>query len=229
MKYVIANYKMNGDVNFFKNVNKTIINKDKDTKVILCPPFVYLQNLKMKKDIALGCQDIACQIDGKSTGQISPNMLKELGVKYVIIGHSERRVFESDEMINKKIKLALKYDLIPIVCVGESERADAKKFVTNQVKSALKDIDNNSKIILAYEPLWAIGSGVVPTNKDIDAIIKAIKCTAGKLGFDLPVLYGGSVSDKNINELKSSLADGFLVGSACLNKEKFNTIINGAN
>lgn len=227
MKFVVANYKMNGDIKFFKNISKTIINKDKDAKVILCPPFIYLPSIKLKKSIGLGCQDICCQVDGKSTGQISPNMIKEFGVKYAIIGHSERRVFESDEMINQKIKIALNNEITPIVCVGESDRSIAKKFVVAQVKSALKGIDNKSNIILAYEPIWAIGSGVVPTNKDIDSIIKSIKNCAKKLGFDLPVLYGGSVNEKNIDELNSTLADGFLVGSACLNKDKFNSIING--
>ena len=175
---VVANFKMNGNKNFFLKLNETYEKlKIKGTNEVLCPPFVYLSNLNIKnKNVCLGAQDISIVGNNKSTGQIGAYMLKEFNVKYCIIGHSERRAIgETGEMIAKKVKSACENKIIPIICVGEATKQDKSSAVKNQVKSALKYLQPGSKIIFAYEPVWAIGSGQVPTIKHINNKIKTIK------------------------------------------------------
>ena len=224
----VANYKMNGDKNFYQKVNK-ICNKGKfkDT-IILCPPFVYMPFFKIKnKNINLGSQDIASCQNKQSTGQISAQMLNEFGVKYSIIGHSERRAIgETDEIVSKKVKYAQENNITPIVCVGEESKNEKLSVVVSQVEKALSLVENNN-IIFAYEPIWAIGSGEIPTISKINKALKLIKDTAKKQGFEVKVLYGGSVNLSNNKELKTSIADGFLMGGVSLKLDDFMEIVKG--
>ncbi len=233
-KLVVANYKMNGNVDFFRSVNVLNKLKVRDTKIVLCPPFLYLPFIKIKnKAISLGVQNLSETINHKSTGEISPIMVKEFKVKYAIIGHSERRAIgETDEMIANKVVNALNHDITPIICVGENNANEGLNVVKSQVKVVLKAIDKNKidksrEIIFAYEPVWSIGTGKLPTVKDIDKAIKLIKTTAKTL--NLKVLYGGSVSGDNYSELMPSMADGFLLGGVSLKLDEFKKIVLGVD
>ncbi len=227
-KLLVANYKMNGNKNFYQKVSKTINKlKLKDT-VILCPPFVYMPFLKIKnKNVFVGAQDICLQENTKSTGQTSGKMLKEFGAKYVIVGHSERReIGETDAVVAQKVAVAQNNDLIPIVCVGEKTKTAKLDILVEQVKIALS-MAKNGNVVFAYEPVWAIGSGIQPTVEKINKALKIIKNTAQDLGFDLKVLYGGSVNGNNINEVSKSLADGFLMGGVSNKLDEFVSILKG--
>ena len=224
----VANYKMNGNKEFYLKVNK-IFNKLKvrDT-IVLCPPFVYMPFFKIKnKNVSLGSQDISQIENKKSTGQISGKMLNEFGVKYCLIGHSERReIGESDHMVALKVKYAQEHNLIPIVCVGEKTKTAKLDVVTEQVNLALSGAINK-EVIFAYEPVWAIGTGEQPTVKKIDKVLNLIKLTAKEQGFNVKVLYGGSVNLSNYSEVKKSKADGFLMGGVSLKINEFIKIIKG--
>ena len=230
-KLIVANYKMNGNKKFYVSAFKKLNNtKVKDTKIVLCPPFVYLDAFKIKnKNISLGAQDVSMFINNKSTGQISPLMLKEFNVSYAIVGHSEQRELGlTNEQVANKAKLCINNGITPIVCVGEINKKSDVNFVVEQVKSALSLIEAGD-VIFAYEPLWAIGSGLVPTVDHINKASKIIKDTCNSLGFVPVVLYGGSVDDNNFKELIKSNIDGFLVGGASLNTDKFINLIRGVD
>lgn len=230
MFLLVANYKMNGDKKFFLSANEKLNNlRAKGAKLVLCPPFCYLADLNLKT-AKLGCQDISAEGEGKSTGQISAKMLKDFGVEYAIVGHSERRAMgETDMFVAKKVKAATNSKIIPIVCVGESEKNEKQSNIKNQVKIALSLADKNAEIVFAYEPVWAIGTGDTPTVKHIDRAIKIVKDECAKHGFNCKVLYGGSVNEKNFREFLSSSADGFLLGGVSLKIDKFIEIAKGVN
>ena len=226
----VANYKMNGDKNFYQKDNKIFnIGKFKDT-IVLCPPFVYLHTCKIKnKNISLGVQDISLCVNNKSTGQISPLMLKEFNVKYAIVGHSEQRVLGlTDEQISNKVKMCVDNDIIPIVCVGELTKKSLINSFVNQIESALSLI-KDGEVIFAYEPVWAIGTGETPTNKKINQAISLIKKISLEKNFNVKVLYGGSVNKENFSELLKTNADGFLLGGVSLNLEDFCKIVRGVD
>ena len=212
-KLLVANYKMNGDKNFYNAIQKVFNKlKIKDT-VVLCPPFVYMPFFKIKnKNVFLGSQDFACDNNKKSTGQIAPHMLKEFKVGYTLIGHSERRAIgETEEIIANKVSLAQEYEIVPIICVGEKNKTAKLDVLKEQVKSALSKA-KNKELIFAYEPIWAIGSGVQPTVKRINNALDIIKTTAKECGFNVKVLYGGSVNAENYKEILNSQVDGLLMG-----------------
>ncbi len=234
--YFIANWKMFGGLNSLNSLNKVvkffkIFKKKKSLKIIYCPPstLIFPMSQKFKKsDIEVGSQNCHEQESfGAFTGAINSKMLKNVGAKYVIIGHSENRQSgESDKLINKKIKTALKSGLKVIFCIGETYREKRKKITKrilyNQIQSGLKKIRNKKNIIIAYEPIWSIGTGLVPKSIDLFNTIKFIKSKIR----NLKVVYGGSVSPKNINQLKSiTNVDGFLIGGASQNQKKFIDII----
>ena len=166
---------------------------------------------------------------GKSTGQISGEMLKEFGVEYSIIGHSERRTLgETDELVASKVKLAFENGIEPIICVGGKTKQVKESFLKNQIQTALSQV-KNKKVIFAYEPLWAIGSGLVPSVDNINTACKIIKETCEGLGFIPVVLYGGSVDDNNYKELIKANIDGFLVGGTSLKLDKFINLVKGVD
>lgn len=245
MKKIIAfNWKMNPQsLNEAKKLFAAMqINTDKkqiNADIIICPPFIYLNELKNLKtgNKKLGAQNVFLENGGHYTGEISPKMLKNLGVEYVIIGHSERRQIlnETDEMINKKVLATLKAGLKIILCVGESLKIlkKGKKAVENFIKSQLqKDLKGIKGLIenltIAYEPVWAIGTGNYCQPKDAIEMIKFIKQTLMASGYTLnpKILYGGSIDGKNIkNFLQYNEIDGFLVGGASLKNKEVKKII----
>ncbi len=230
-KVIVANYKMNGSKKLYATIVKKI-NKLKvmDTRIVLCPPFVYLDEFRLKnRSVSLGCQDITNEDNSKSTGQISPSMLLEFRVKYVIVGHSERRKLgEKDEQINEKVKICLNNGLLPIICVGEEKKSDKLDSVLLQVEQALKSTPKDTSPIIAYEPVWAIGTGKLPEVARINRMSKKIRDKIRDLGYqNCVVLYGGSVNKDNFKEIISSEIDGLLLGGVSLRIDEFIEIVKG--
>lgn len=213
--------------------------------IVICPPYTALTTVRdtaLGSDVALGAQNMHWEPHGAFTGEISPLMLKDL-CEYVILGHSERRQFfgETDAGVNRKIRAAYKYGLTPIVCVGENleqnQAGETVSFVGTQVRGALEDItaEQARNLIVAYEPIWAIGTGMAATAEGANAIIsEAIRGVLEDLyGLDVAarvrIQYGGSVKPANIVEfMKQPDIDGALVGGACLEAQSFSAIIRGA-
>ena len=234
--YFVANWKMFGDFKSLKLVNKVISFskkfKSSKFKIIYLPPTTLIcpmaQMVKNTK-IEVGAQNCHHQDNyGAETGSVNAKMIKGVGAKYVILGHSENRENgESDKLINQKIKTALKNKLKVIFCIGEKikdkRNKKTKSVLSKQIKLGLKGVKLNNNIIIAYEPVWAIGSGMIPKSNDLLNVIDFIK---SRFKQNLKILYGGSVNDKNINELKTiHNIDGFLVGGASQNSKKFIDII----
>jgi triosephosphate isomerase len=232
-KLIVFNWKMNPAS---KKEAMSLI-KEYSDGAIVAPPFVYLGLLKNKK-IKLASQDVFWEESGAYTGEISPKMLKDLGVEYAIIGHSERRQYmgETDEAINKKIKASLSAGLKVILCVGETLaiRKKGKKFVESFVKkqlvAGLKGLEdlNAENLIIAYEPIWAIGTGVACDPEDARKTIGFIGgVLVSSFGIKKPaVLYGGSVNSQNIKSfVQLNEIGGALVGGASLKKDEVNKII----
>jgi len=233
--YFVANWKMFGDFKSLKLVNKVISFskkfKSSKFKIIYLPPNTLIcpmaQMVKNTK-IEVGAQNCHHQENyGALTGSVNAKMVKGVGAKYVILGHSENReTGESDKLINLKIKTALKNGLKVIFCIGEKikdkRNKKTKSVLSKQIKLGLKGVKLNN-IIIAYEPVWAIGSGMIPKS---DELFKTINFIKSKFRKKLKILYGGSVNNKNINELKTIRnIDGFLVGGASQNSKKFIDII----
>ena len=234
--YFIANWKMFGglsSLNSLHKVHKFLKNfkKNKFVKIIYCPPSTLIRPMSKKLQgtkIEVGAQNChENQNSGAFTGSINSSMLKNVGAKYVIIGHSENRLEgENDKLINKKIKSATKTGLKVIFCIGETlsekRKKITKKVLSKQIKIGLNKIKKKNNLIIAYEPVWAIGSGLIPKQIDLLETINFIKTKVK----NLKVLYGGSVNPKNIKELKNiTNLDGFLVGGASQDSKKFIDII----
>jgi triosephosphate isomerase len=214
------------------------LDRIKGVEKVLCPPFVSLVALSMmlqNSSLMLGAQNMYFETEGAYTGEISPIMLSEL-CEFVILGHSERRWYfgETDEIVNKKVKAALANKLQPILCVGErlaEKEADKTEDVINrQVTAALKSLEPVSNLVIAYEPVWAIGTGKAASGEQAAATIQFIRDVLAKLwnrsiAQDLRILYGGSVTSANIAEFISHPEiDGALVGGASLKTEEFVSI-----
>ncbi len=247
-KVIAGNWKMNNDLNESQDLVSKIINGlGNDTKcdVIVCPPYTSLNevfSLIKNTPVKLGAQNLYFEDSGAFTGEISASMLKSVGCEYVIIGHSERRtVFgEPDDVINKKIKKALEHNLKPIFCVGElleqRENGTTMEVVKNQILNGLKDITpvQLSEIIIAYEPVWAIGTGKTATPEQAQEVHAAIRELivenfSEDVADNLVIQYGGSVKPDNAGELLSKKdIDGALVGGACLKADSFLGIIVAA-
>lgn len=211
--FIIANWKCNP-----KSLAeaKGLFDRVKRTNAIICPPFVYLSELSYDK---LGAQDCFWEQAGAYTGEVSPKMLKSLGVKYVIIGHSERRAMgETEEIIEKKLRAALKANLIPILCIGEKKGENAKKVISRQLKNK-----NLKGAIIAYEPVWAIGTGNFCKPQKAKQALDFIKQRINN-----KVLYGGSVNSKIAGDYIKVGFDGLLVGGASLDAKEFIKIVKNA-
>jgi len=251
--FIAGNWKMNLNHNdaikFIENISFKFENKN-DISIAVCPSFTSLRssiivledemvkNPKIK--ISIGAQNMYFEENGAFTGEISPEMLKTLGVEYVIIGHSERRELfgEVDESINKKLKAAFNHGIKPILCVGETlkirEAGNAVDFTLMQIQKDLSNISGTdmSSVTIAYEPIWAIGTGKNATPKDANEMCLAIRNEVKRLfgpeiAENLIVQYGGSVKPSNIKELMAmSDIDGALVGGASIKVEDFLAIIN---
>ena len=224
-KLIVANWKLNPTS--IKDAKKLAgsIEKTKKNTVVLCPPTIYLSQIDYPN---LGAQDCFWEEKGAFTGQVSPAQLKNLKIKYCIIGHSERRALgETDEMVNAKVRACLESKIIPILCVGfgttvEQDDLEVTDVLRVQLNAGLKNIDA-SKVIVAYEPVWAIGVGRTPTPEHAEKIALFIKSKYGVK----KVLYGGSANViTSPGMLKERNIDGLLVGGASLIPSQFNQIIN---
>lgn len=242
-KIIAGNWKMNMTpakaVELIQSLKDQI--NTNEVEVVVCPPYVCLPAvLEAVKgtSIGVGAQNMHFEESGAYTGEIAPSMLKELGVKYVIIGHSERRQYfaETDETVNKKVLKAIEHDLVPILCVGESlaerEQGVTIDLVRLQTKIALKDVkpEDAKKVVIAYEPIWAIGTGKTATSAQAEEVCKAIRDVVGEIYNEdvanaMRIQYGGSVNGANANELfNMGNIDGGLVGGASL-KPEFASIV----
>ncbi len=244
-KVIAGNWKMNMLPNeaiaFIEELTPLV--KDTENEVILCVPYTdlfYSLLTAQGTNIKIGAQNMHFEDNGAYTGEVSAKMLKSIGVEYVIIGHSERRQYfaETDETVNKKVKKALQENLKPIVCVGETleerEAGKTSEIITNQTEKALEGIDENQleNIIIAYEPIWAIGTGKTATSEDANNSIKEIRnkimeIYGQNMSKRVIIQYGGSVKSTNAKELfTTSDIDGGLVGGASLKAEEFSKIVN---
>ena len=236
-KIIAGNWKMNKTpqeaVALINELKPLLANAE--AEVVFCPPAVSLAAaLEAAKgsNIGIGAQNMYFEESGAFTGEVAPNMLTEMGVKYVILGHSERRQYfaETDETVNKKVLKALEHKLVPIVCVGETleqrEQGITEDLVRLQTKIALRDVpaDRAKEVVIAYEPIWAIGTGRTATNEQAEevcaAIRKVLKELYGGVAEEIRIQYGGSVKPSNAKEIFGMPnIDGGLVGGASLTKD----------
>jgi triosephosphate isomerase (TIM) len=237
---VVANWKMN------KNLTETAeffqtIKSSEDVTVVVCPPthLLYPAQLiitQQNKPIGLGAQNVHWEVKGAYTGETSPSMLKDVGCEYVIIGHSERRQFsyEDDTVVNMKVKQAIKAGLTPIMCIGETleekNLMQTEQVLKRQIFGGLKDLDF-SRFVIAYEPVWAIGTGQSASHElaqQTHAYIRSIlQQIMGQTAESISILYGGSVNEKNAKDFHSMPdIDGVLVGGASLDAQAFDEIID---
>lgn len=238
-KYIIGNWKMNKTASEAKgliNSMKVRLTGEEKVKVVVCPPFTAIDTVKqgtVDTKILLGAQNVHYVPAGAYTGEISVDMLKDLGVTYCIVGHSERRQYfgETDESVNKKLGALLEANITPVLCVGESleqrQSAEHKDFVEMQLRRALDNLDTRKieKCVIAYEPIWAIGTGVTATSAEAQDMCEFIRYTILKMfgentASNISVLYGGSVNLANVKEIMNEAdIDGVLVGGASLKPE----------
>ena len=243
--FIAGNWKMNTtlmEAVDLVNEMKKPLDKFENVDKVICPPFISLAviaEILMDSSVMVGAQDVYFKEKGAFTGEISPAMLVDI-CKYVIIGHSERRQYfgETDETVNKKVRAVLDAELKPIICVGENldqnKAGETENVVTNQIKKALDDINYSPSIVIAYEPIWAIGTGMAATGAAANATIKIIRNTIadiynGRAAQDMRILYGGSVTAANIGEfIKQPEIDGGLVGGASLKTAEFISMVEQA-
>lgn len=242
---IAGNWKMNKNIKEALEMVEELKGMElaSDVDKVLCVPFLDLKDLSQaldKTDIKLAAQNMHWEESGAYTGEISPLMLNELNIDYVIIGHSERRQYfnETDETVNKKVISAIEHNINPIMCVGETleERQGKveKEVVKRQVVNALKGIDGKDleKIVIAYEPIWAIGTGMTASSDDANEMASYIRLVIKELyGEDISekvrIQYGGSVKPSNVSELmEKEEIDGALVGGASLSAEDFRDLVN---
>jgi triosephosphate isomerase len=240
---IAGNWKMNNTIaegaKLIEELKPLVSNAK--AEVVVCVPFTFLSEAsKMLKgtNIKLGAQNVHFADKGAYTAEVSADMLLELGVKYVIIGHSERRQYfgETDETVNKRTVQALNKGLIPIVCVGESleerETGKTEQVIKTQIINGLKGIDDISKIVIAYEPVWAIGTGRTATKEQANETIGFIRKVCAETfckecAAKVQIQYGGSMNPKNVAELMAmEEIDGGLIGGASLKADDFAKVVN---
>ncbi len=232
-------------INLVNALKRELYNLE-NVDIVVCPPFTLLNEISeiiQESNIGLGGQDLFWEGEGAFTGEVSAKMLKDVGCSYVIIGHSERRKYfgETDETVNKKLRAALKEELIPIVCIGESleQREEGKTFdiVKEQIVQGFKDLSAEEilKVIIAYEPIWAIGTGRTATPEQAEEVHRFIRQQISEIYNEeiaslIRIQYGGSVKVENIEELiKQEDIDGALVGGASLEADSFVEIVKRVN
>ncbi len=248
--FVAGNWKMNTDSRSSVGLAREVVEGSaeiagRSVDVAICPPFVYLQAVAgavSSSNVAVGAQDVYFQSQGAFTGEISPTMLKDLGCTYVICGHSERRhvIGEGDELVNKKVTAAIGGGLLPILCVGElrsqREASQTEDVVRRQVREGLAglSVEKASAVTIAYEPVWAIGTGLTARPEQAQEVHEYIRRLVAeiydpRLAEEIRILYGGSVKPDNTRELMSQAdIDGVLVGGASLKADSFVAIIKAA-
>lgn len=246
-KLVAANWKMNGTRDEARELARSIAEHAESQEgeegradIVICPPFPYLQTVykQLSLSTALGGQDCSAFESGAYTGDVSATMLKTEGCTHAIIGHSERRGYfgETDSLIQSKASQALICDLVPILCVGETDEQRTQgqhlSVVEKQLAGSLPQNARGDKIVIAYEPVWAIGTGKIPSMQDIEEMHSFIRKTLEKLenAKDLRILYGGSVKPENSADIMACQdVDGGLIGGASLKAEDFIAIIDSAH
>ena len=241
---IAGNWKMHKTIaealEFVNDVKDKVSNNE--VEAVICAPFTLLKDLKEATkgtDIKIGAQNMHFEEVGAFTGEISPLMLKELDMDYVVIGHSERRQYfnETNETVNKKVLKALEVGIDPILCVGETleerEAGNTKNICKVQVEKALENVSKEdlAKVVIAYEPIWAIGTGKTATSEDANDVISYIREVIanlyGELASDVRIQYGGSVKPSNVAEIMSqSDIDGALVGGASLQANDYVELVN---
>lgn len=248
-KLIIGNWKMNPptlkDAKKILDTFKKEKYQSKNVTTVMCPPFVYLNELKKSapgNKIFFGAQDVFWEKEGARTGEISVEMLKDVGARFVILGHSERRALgENNEMVSQKVKVALKAGLHVVLCVGEPERDEHGhhlRFIDEEIKESLRGITKPfiKNLSVAYEPIWTIGKGKqAMTPDDIHRMSlfvrkKLISIYGRKLGGDIPIIYGGSANSDNAHDIVyEGEVEGLLVGRASLNPHEFAKIIDSVS
>lgn len=238
---IAGNWKMNKLTSEAVELAREVKNKAgtiSDREIVLCPPFTVLSSVREvieDSSIKLGAQNMYWEVRGAYTGEISPMMLKDIGCNYVILGHSERRLYfrETNETVNKKARIAFSTGLIPIVCVGETlpqrEKGEILTVIEEQVKTGLSGLtrEEGKGLVVAYEPVWAIGTGKTATPEEVEEVQRFIRKLLGQMFGEenaqaIRILYGGSINPDNISALMScENVDGGLIGGASLNVESF--------
>ncbi|MFC1659115.1 triose-phosphate isomerase [Pseudomonadota bacterium] len=254
-KYIVANWKMNGTKSMLEEwINRIFLKAknnsfDEDSvEVILCPPavlvdraFLMAQTYNAQNDfyLSIGAQDVHQKENGAYTGDVGAGTIKEAGAKFVILGHSERREYhnESNRVVNQKVNTAINNGLIPVICIGEKElvrnSGEAKSFIEKQLLESIPENIDIRRIVIAYEPVWSIGTGKTPTIEEIEEMVDHIKYVVAKnrkiSENNVAVLYGGSVKSDNSTEIMSlEEVDGVLVGGASLDPDDFFDIIKSS-
>lgn len=243
---IAGNWKMNKTFqeaeDFLVDIFEYLHNKELEkTTSIICPPFPYLEmatDLAAESNLSIGAQNVSEHESGAYTGEISAAMLHSMDVDHCIVGHSERRKYfgETDETINKKIKMLQNYRIIPIVCIGESlqqrEAGEAEEVIETQLLATLQDVQISNNLAIAYEPIWAIGTGKTATPQQAQKIHSFIRKWIQEnynkeIANSVPILYGGSVKPENISDLLAEEdIDGGLIGGASLDSNKFKKMID---
>ncbi len=231
--FFVANWKLNGDFKFIDEFINAIKIPDDETKcVVICPTSIHLNYIKHKrKNFYVGAQNVSQYKEGAYTGEISCTALSDLKIEFCIVGHSERRqIFnETNDDVNSKLFQLIDNDIVPIICIGETleekENGKTNEVLANQLFEGIPNSSNANNTIIAYEPIWAIGTGLTPTFEEINNTHEFIKNHNAKFS-NYKVLYGGSVKSKNAKEIITlSNVDGALIGGASLKPDEFTKII----
>jgi len=232
--FFVANWKLNGDFKFIDQFIQDIQVPDDDNKcTVVCPTAIYLDYIsKQERNFYIGAQNISNYQDGSFTGEISSKSLTELNIDFCIVGHSERRQFfhETNEDVNSKSSNLILNEIIPIICIGETlkekENNNTTQVIERQLKECIPNSSNSTNTILAYEPVWAIGTGLTPSLEQIDITLQYIRGHSKRFN-EFKILYGGSVKVNNVKEIISlPNVDGALIGGASLKSEDFTKIIS---
>ena len=229
---LVANWKLNGNNAFIEEYYKNL-QPTEGNCVVICAPSIFLNRLQHNNyNLFAGGQDVSIYLEGAYTGELSSKMLADNGIQFCIVGHSERRQLfqDSNEKINLKSKNLIEKNVIPIVCIGESleqkENKLTEEILSRQIEESIPDISNFENTIIAYEPIWAIGTGKTPSLREIEYVHIFIKNISKKFN-NFKVLYGGSVNAKNSADIKDlENVDGCLVGGSSLKVDEFNSIIS---
>lgn len=219
LKWLVANWKMNGSLELVKDYENNLKNH---SNLIVAPPFIYINKFSSTKTAA---QNVHFQPNGAYTGEVSATQIKDIGVKFCIVGHSERRIYslETNEIVKEKALRCIENSILPIICIGETQADYENKNTLNVLEKQLEScLPENGEFWIAYEPIWAIGTGLVPKLKEIEAIHEFIKEKTNKT-----ILYGGSVNAENAEEILSiEKVDGVLVGGASLKIDAMKKMLN---
>lgn len=225
-KIIVCNHKMFLSRKDCLELKKNLDNLDiNEIDLIICPNYL---NFDIFSGYQLGAQDAFYAQDGAYTSKISASNLSEIGIKYSIVGHSYMRRFDTDDIVNLKVKAILDNNMIPILCIGEEDenRKSWESTISKQLKDGLKGIDKNSKVIIAYEPIWTIGTGKIIDSSGLEESVNYIKKLLSELEINnYKILYGGSVTSSNISEISSNLVDGYLLGKSSASVNELLNII----